>query len=164
MKKWIIFLDIDGVLNMLQLLHKKIPMVESRIDHHDNCLSQPHIKLLNQLVIDINADVVLSSSWRILYTIEEINILLQRHGATFTVIDRTDNLPYERGTEISKWIKDNVEDMFGVEYYDFHNYIIIDDESDMLLKQREHFFQPDPHVGLTPSTCHRIKRFVKRFG
>ena len=163
MRKWVIFLDIDGVLNNMPIIHNKAPTVRSTIDHHDNQLSQPLIKLLNQLVIDIDADVVLSSAWRILYNVDEINVLLHRHGATFDVIDRTDSLPYERGTEISKWIRDNVEDRYGVEHHNFNEYIIIDDESDMLLCQREHFFQTDPHVGLTPTVCYKIKRFVNRF-
>lgn len=157
MNDWIIFLDIDGVLNNMPLLHNKVPMVKNQ-NHEDNQLCQTLIKRLNQLIEDINAKVVLSSAWRIIYDKETMNEILKRNGATFEIMDYTDSLPYERGTEISKWLRDNID-----KHYDFYKYIIIDDESDMLLNQRDHFFQTDPQVGLSQTTCYKITRFVNKF-
>ena len=51
----------------------------------------------------------------------------------------------------------------GCHYYDFYNYVIIDDDSDMLLNQQEHFFNTDYYSGLTHNTCYRIKRFFNKF-
>ena len=48
---------------------------------------------------------------------------------------------------------------FGIHYYDFYRFAIIDDDSDMLLNQQFNFFQTDNYSGLTPNICYRIKRF-----
>ena len=47
---------------------------------------------------------------------------------------------------------------FGNKYSPY-NYVIIDDDSDMLLWQANHFFQTDSYSGLTPNICYRIKRY-----
>ena len=55
----------------------------------------------------------------------------------------------ERGHQIKKWIECNpVED-----------YVIIDDDSDMLSEQLSHFFHCDNYIGLTPTVCYKIKRY-----
>ena len=41
----------------------------------------------------------------------------------------------------------------------YNNYAIIDDDSDMLLWQKDNFFQTDSYSGLTPTTCYKIKNF-----
>lgn len=156
MKNWIIFLDIDGVLNNLSLLFNRIPFVKNN-NCEDNMLCQHSIRVLNKLVEDINAKVVLSSAWRIIYTKELMNEILQRNGATFEITDYTESLPYERGTEISKWLRDNIENRIG-----FNKYIILDDESDMLLNQKDNFFQIDPEFGLTSEICCQIVEFVAK--
>jgi hypothetical protein len=57
-------------------------------------------------------------------------------------------------------VKDNIKpETHGCNYFDFHKYAIIDDDSDMLLNQRFNFFQTDNYSGLTPNTCYKIKRF-----
>ncbi len=57
-----------------------------------------------------------------------------------------------RGEEIEDWLKVNKYD----------NYVIIDDDSDMLLDQVQHFFQTDNYVGLTPTTLYKIKRYLNK--
>jgi hypothetical protein len=44
----------------------------------------------------------------------------------------------------------------------YGNYVIIDDDSDMLLHQAEHFFLTDNYSGLTPNTCYKIKRYLTK--
>jgi len=82
-------------------------------------------------------------------------------GGTFEIFDITPYTGYVRGTEISTWIKDNIiPETHGCQYYDFKKYVIIDDDSDMLLSQQHHVFHTDGYGGLTPNICYRIKRFL----
>jgi hypothetical protein len=82
-------------------------------------------------------------------------------GGSFKVIDKTPILDCRtRGCEIHQWLKDNIkEETYGCLYFDFYKYAIIDDDSDMLLQQQDHFFQTDNYAGLTPNICYRIKNY-----
>lgn len=153
----IIFLDIDGVLNC-QIYFEK-DRSEGIIKHPLSSLCKERIGWLNELCKEINAVVVLSSTWRH-YGLKYCQEVLTEAGANFEIIDITPDLRGEhclRGNEIFKWIKDN-EGLIGYSG-DFRSYVIIDDDSDMLLWQREHFFQTDTYSGLTPNICYKIKRF-----
>lgn len=173
----IIFLDIDGVLNCQLFYHskqftdykeakKKLKKdVKSRqierLDFYASQICRDRIGWLNELCLNINAVVVISSTWRMGKSVEELQEIFKYCGATFLIIGKTDHTGYERGTEISKWLKDNIKpESHGCHYYDFKNYVIIDDDSDMLLNQSSHFFQTDNYSGLTPTTCYKIKRFI----
>lgn len=166
--KNIIFLDIDGVLNCQ--LHYESKFFTDYIakpekvksEHYKSQLCPERIKLLNELCESTDTTIVISSTWRLGKTIEELQQILDDSGATFKIIGKTDHLGYERGIEISKWLKDNCMALFNVHYYDFYRYAIIDDDSDMLLNQQFHFFQTDSYSGLTHNTCYKIKRFFTK--
>ena len=182
--KRVLFVDIDGVLNC-ELFYREVHA--ARIDVNSNkavhrqvknsykkdgeyskqdwdeyykCqLCTERIKLLNYLCEVTESVVVISSTWRMGKTTERLQEILSNSGATFKVIGVTPHTGYERGTEISKWLQDNCEKYFGVMYFDFYNYVIIDDDNDMLLTQAHHFFQTDAYVGLTPTICENIRNF-----
>ena len=173
---FIIFLDIDGVFNC-QLFYKsqqfndykeakkslrkslKAKEIE-RLDYYQSQICRERITWFNELCKEVNAVVVISSTWRMGKTVEQLQEIMDYCGGTFKIIGKTDHNGYERGTEISKWLKDNIKpEIHGCHYFDFHKYAIIDDDSDMLLNQRFNFFQTDNYSGLTPNTCYRIKRF-----
>lgn len=180
----IIFLDVDGVLNCQlfyeesmwhKLLLDKIPLYRqvkkllrkllkkkdiTRMEYYSSQLCKNRIAMLNELCLETNSVIVISSSWRNNKTVDELQLILNNSGATFKIIDKTPFTGYERGTEISKWLYDNInKEEHGCLYFDFYRYAIIDDDSDMLLNQANHFFQTDNYSGLTPNTCYRIKRF-----
>jgi hypothetical protein len=181
--KPIIFLDIDGVFNCQlffeskqykdyreakKQLKKDVKKGKiERLDFYTSQICKERVQWFNILCEEINAEVVVSSSWRSGKTIEELQEIFDYCGGTFKVISKTEHLGFERGIEISKWLKDNIKpETHGCNYYDFHKYAIIDDDSDMLLNQRFNFFQTDNYSGLTPNTCYKIKRFItgKTFG
>lgn len=62
----------------------------------------------------------------------------------------------QRGNEIHKWLGDN-SDIIGEES---NNYIILDDDSDMLYWQRNNFVNVDQYVGLTPKQVYKATRFL----
>ncbi len=145
----IIFLDVDGVLNH-ELWYTKINRKEmSFIDSHFDI---EKVHLLNNLCKETNAKVVISSSWRIGRTLEEMKDILKSKEATFEVIDMTGTCCSGiRGVEIRNWIKNNSDKV--------KNYAILDDDSDMLLWQQKHFFHVDRYCGLTPTICYKIGIF-----
>lgn len=152
----IIFLDIDGVLNCEVYYAKQ----EKDPDGHSSQICSTRLGWLNQLCKDVNAKVVVSSSWKE-NGVEE----LKKRGATFEILGVTPSCNADfvfRGNEIYKWILDNQKDVLEVPYYEFNSYVIIDDDSDMLLWQQNHFFQTDGYSGLTPNVCHRIRQFFNK--
>ena len=64
-------------------------------------------------------------------------------------------LSFCRGNEIDIWLKNS-------ERYKDTDYVIFDDDSDMLLWQQKHFFKTDNYSGLTPTTCYKAKRYLDK--
>lgn len=174
--KYIIFLDIDGVFNCQlfynskqfndykeakKSLRKSVKSKEiERMDYYSSQICRERIGWFNGLCKEIDAEIVISSTWRMGKTVEQLQEIMDFCGGTFKIISKTEHNGYERGTEISRWLKDNIKpETHGCHYYDFYKYAIIDDDNDMLLNQANHFFQTDNYSGLTPNTCYRIKRF-----
>ena len=174
--KNLIFLDIDGVLNCQ--LHFQSQQFESyqdakkqlkkavkskeieRLEYYQSQICKERMEWFNQLCEETNSVVVLSSTWRKIDGIEEI---LKLCGATFQLVGKTGQCNCgNRGCEIQQWLETNCKELFGVHGSDFYRYAIIDDDSDMLLRQAQHFFQTDNYSGLTPNTCYKVKKFLTK--
>lgn len=149
----IIFLDIDGVLNSdnwFQTLEDRGESLESLESDFD----PEAVKNLQHIIDKTGAKIVLSSCWRLTKTVEELQKLFNKIGLICDVIGKTErlkgNFDIPRGSEIRKYLRDN----FHFPPYDFQetkleNYIIIDDDSDMLLEQKDNFVQTSWREGLT---------------
>ncbi len=142
----IIFLDVDGVLNS-----KKFFKESRRTSYDIEDIDIKAVRVLNTIIEKTNAKVVISSTWRIheyAYLIDTLN----RLGFKGEIIDKTPSHkhPCVRGNEIYDWMFYHRElldiDRFIEEY---KNYIILDDNSDMLLWQKDNFIQTDMETGLT---------------
>jgi len=118
--KPIIFLDFDGVLNAFD---------EPRI------LSEKCVSAFNYLLEQTDADVVVSSTWRVLRSIEELRLILETAGFKYperiigvTPIAYKDRkklnilLGVRRGREIEAWLKEHPK---------VKNFVILDDDTDM---------------------------------
>lgn len=162
----IIFLDVDGVLNC-QLFYKEQKekgIKRTEENWNESQIDNMRIAMLNDVCEKSNAYVIISGSIRKNHTLKQLQKIFKNCGATFTIIGKTPITGYERGTEISKWISKNIKiENHGIHYYDYKKYVIIDDDSDMLLRQAQHFFQTDNYSGLTPTTCYKIKNFFKQW-
>lgn len=173
----IVFLDIDGVLNcdiffkekfeadykaVKKDLKKQVKKgAIDRSDYYNDQICPVRVDWLNELCDALRAKVVISSTWRMGKTPEIMQDILDNAGASFEVIGCTPVLTGDgivRGNEILKWMYDN-EQIIGCSPHDYKDYVIIDDDSDMLLWQASHFFQTDSYSGLTHNTCYKIKRF-----
>jgi len=181
----LLFLDLDGVINCQTFYEERyknltkydgVPFYKTvkkylrkliktkqitKMDYYRGEMCPMRMGWLNELCAELNLGVVLSASMRAQYSVDELQTIFNECGATFTIIDKTGHCESRiRGVEINDWLHENVEKWFDVKYYDFYKFVIIDDDSDMLLNQQYNFFQTDNYSGLTPSTCYRIKRFL----
>lgn len=149
-----LFLDIDGVLNH-ELGHRSL--VDDHVMTGGGHMSKRSIKYLTKFIKETNCEIIISSVWR-----SEGVELLKSYFAEMdfkycdNIIDVTPNIPQAlRGNEIRDWIKTNCSD---IEHK--NDYVIFDDDSDMLLWQASHYFKVDGSVGLTENICYRAKRFL----
>lgn len=123
----IIFLDIDGVLNVYCQSRDKYGCT-----FHDNLVDN-----LRWIIESTNAKIVVSSTWR-LSGKQSILDMWEYRNLPGEVIDITPNLTYgsglnsntKRGNEIQQWLDEHI---------DVTKYVILDDDSDMLKHQMENF-------------------------
>lgn len=163
----IIFLDFDGVLNSenwYKILREK-PDQEERypLDEFDPSA----IWRLNKIVQETGAQVVVSSTWRKGREIDELQSILDEAGFMGKVFDKTpvlrdmvgNSYTVPRGCEIDYWLKNSGKFQrinWSIDVQEAHleksivkNYIILDDDSDMLYNQKEHYIKISTLTGLT---------------
>jgi hypothetical protein len=158
----IIFLDIDGVLNH-ELFYKE--RFEKR--YEEGAISYPYSEIdptcvenLNTLIEETGAKVVISSTWRH-SGLEYCKDVLEFHGFKGEIIGITPSSKCcmcKRGNEIHQWLNDNRE-LIGP-YYQFNEYVILDDDSDMLYWQRNNFLLVDRFVGFTKGSAFQAKKIL----
>ncbi len=157
-----IFLDIDGVL----ATPKSIEGIggEWKIEDEKQ-------EILKNIIDSTGAKIVLSSSWR-KWDLEGTIEYMKQEGFWFAdliigvtirayqYIDRTKkiHLSIPRGVEIQQWIDTNIHSDNGKNWdrkvlgIDFQ-YVILDDDSDMLYTQRNNFVHTNSSLGLTKEDC-----------
>lgn len=161
----IIFLDIDGVLNSIDYQNsllmstdeKGISRAEIR-DVYGQTFDPRCENWLAYIIAKTKAKIVISSSWRFsgVFVMQKMWEYRKLAGE---VIGRTpihtDNQHTvengERGGEIAQWLKEN----------EVENYIIIDDDSDMLPEQMQNFVKTDYEFGLTRILAEKAVKILK---
>ncbi len=151
----IIFLDIDGVLNS-EFFYKKRNISDSDPYPYSE-ISSTAVKYLNEIIKKSdNTKVVISSVWRLGRSIEELQNILNKKGFIGEVLDITPSFhsPFfsvPRGCEINDWLekkgnlrlapwnKEHQMDLLSKSK--INNYIILDDDTDFLLNQKNHFIK-----------------------
>lgn len=148
-----VFLDFDGVITTLESGWNLCPK---------------KMRLLGKILQATDAKIVISSSWRRFSLDETLKFIsggsIHSKGNPFPYCDKvvgiTDrmyafsyndpinerrgkrpNYLIPRGVEIDRWLK--------VNGHDVENYVILDDDDDMLYCQRSHFIQTDAYKGLS---------------
>lgn len=161
----IIFLDFDGVLNN-QLYFIRV-REEKKYDPGE--LDNRCVKLLNDLCKETGAKVVITSTWRLGRSIEELEAILKKSGFTGEILGKTEDLRIGeagdcvlRGNEILHWIKNHESEVGGIDYWQYKNYVIFDDDSDMLLWQKDNYIYVDPYCGLTPHSMFLAKKILRK--
>lgn len=108
----VIFLDVDGVLNSDEYFDRIEKLNEYGILRE---IDIDKLLLVKRLVLETDAKIILTSSWRYTKNGTLLRALLQDYGID---TDLTPQINNNRGEEIRKWLMENkVED-----------YVIVDDE------------------------------------
>lgn len=141
----VIFLDFDGVLNSLQSFQfweskREQGDWEKGLQAHQGSLKEymamefcpicvHNVQKLVQRTPGVK--IVISSSWRVGETVESLKkILSMSKPISDAVIDVTESFSNTRGDEIQKWLDEHPE---------VTEYVILDDDPDMLDSQKDHF-------------------------
>ena len=166
----IIFLDIDGVLNSDVYMasdeyfnsckdagikdHRSYEVVTKA--HHLH-LDPSAVKLLNSLVEKTEAKVVLSSTWRLIYSLEDLNAMLTRRGATFEVTDKTPSKMSFRLREFD--VQEYLSDLKHYKGVVPESFVILDDlpQFPELVK---HFVHISEKTGLTQEYVDRAIKIL----
>jgi hypothetical protein len=185
----IIFLDIDGVLNhqkWYEFRHKNVDIKLVASEYPKYEFDPNSVECLNWITDATGAKIVVSSTWRHGKTVEELQELLKSVGVTGEVIGKTpsfgspknydgrgENPGYTipRGCEIDYWLdrQDFQRINWSIEVQKEYaekskvsNYIILDDDSDMLYNQREHFFKTPQLTGLDTEIAKKAILFLNK--
>lgn len=121
----ILFLDIDGVLNSREwyLRNKNNIELESGLMYrHQEELDPNACDLVNELCTEFSLSIVISSTWRRLHTLGDIQKMLASRGLHAPVIGATPQLRSGfRGQEVDEWLYDNPGSI---------RHVILDDDGD----------------------------------
>lgn len=141
-KKKIIFLDLDGVLDGGWSKYN---------------LDPNKIQKLEEIIKATDAKIVVSSSWsvgckdgkdfveRIFGPWARLTGKANKNSIFIeSIIDVTDHMGRERGDEIQRWLDTHEGEV--------ENYLILDDDSDMLDEQLFNFVQTDGFYGMSDRT------------
>lgn len=133
----VIFLDIDGVLNHEQhykwLMETDEPTELQRVYPYSE-FNPKSCELLNKIIKETGARIVVSSSWR-LDGINRLNIIFKHLGLP-NIYDITPCLNTARGIEIGAWLAAHPE---------VDKYVILDDDEDMNAEQMPFFIKTNPY-------------------
>lgn len=140
----VLFLDIDGVVNSAEDQTKGLFKTDFPVEPYKAFL-------VGKIQLDTDCLVVLSSTWRSdTESVEKLNKqLVPIHDITGRCCAGI------RGVEIHQWINKNIpweERKKGGSF----RYAILDDDSDMLLWQKDHFFQTTWQKGITEEIANNI--------
>jgi len=149
MKKTVIFLDFDGVMDTGyydSILEKNgMPNCNRFGAIFDPCC----ISNLRYIIDKTGADIVISSSWKEDMAFSEILEMWAVRNLPGKVIDVTPTISNHRGDEIDAWLS---------KHRVYRDYVIIDDlDADNFNKhQINHLYVVNPYVGLDEETARRI--------
>lgn len=131
----IIFTDIDGVLN----------------PHWRKKWDKTAIKIYNQLCREFNLLPVITSTWRINHSKEELQVIFDQQGIETPIYDYTPNLDMvERGLEIKAWLDVNTCD----------NYVVIDDRIHDIVEYVNNVVKCRSWLGLSKDEYLEIKNIL----
>ena len=142
-----LFLDIDGVLNS-EMWYRKRPKgnwTEARE------FDPEAVWLLKAVVAMSGCEIVVSSSWRIGRTLEELKAIPAL--SSFPIIGKTPQTSLKdngRGAEVDMWLKEHCESP--------RRNAIVDDGGDFY--EHQNLVRTDWKLGLTPWHCEELVRLL----
>lgn len=151
--KTILFMDIDGVLNSLEWFSQMNANLKPGESFNNSILCPENVAIFNTIVKTLNADVVISSTWRKLMPWEDLLAHLKSQGVVANFIDKTPTVICgTRGEEIEAWLKNNPE---------VNVYICLDDDMNLQQHGFKHLLT-QWEAGLQPEDVNRAIEIVTR--
>ncbi|MGZ5970954.1 MAG: HAD domain-containing protein [Polyangiales bacterium] len=149
----VLFLDIDGVLNTRSYVQSAGWAAPLGSDRDLQIIDPAAVGLLNLVVEETGALVVISSSWRITYELPQLDSMLKQRGFDGRVLGATPQLPGRRRCmEIGEWLADNRRvDAFA----------IVDDDEDAGVEHARNFVQTSFEEGLTRDHVETLVRILQ---
>ncbi len=149
----VLFLDIDGVLNSRQWYLRnrdEIALQSGLMYRHQEELDPAACRLVNELCTEFSLAIVVSSTWRRLHKLGEIQVMFANRGLHAPVISATPQLRSGfRGQEVDEWLYDNP----GVT-----KYVILDDDGDF--KPEQPLIQTNWDYGVCPADIDAARRLL----
>jgi len=141
----ILFLDIDGVLNSEEYYRNSCNSGKdfSRFDPSS-------VSFIKALVEEFSLNIVISSTWRcgaiakLMHELKRNKLLDYLYHDWFTPVIH----PAHRGTEIKLWLDLHPE---------ITDYVIIDDDSNILEEQKNNFVKTSTHLGMNNEHYNRVR-------
>lgn len=144
----ILFLDIDGVLNS-EVYFKSA----SHPDSISSKFDPNGVELIKKLVEEFSLRIVISSTWRygatdrLMHELKSAELIGYLYHEWFTPVIH----PAHRGAEIKLWLELHSE---------VTDYIIIDDDENILEEQMCRFVKTDLHKGMTEEHLNRVRAIL----
>lgn len=151
----VIFLDIDGVLNNQKHIKKIFKLLGKEQyfqllkDLGEMPFDYRSCKRLQKLIKETNAEIILSSTWR---NSKDLIRGIEKY-AEIEIKDVTPRLQDIRGKEIQQYLDTHAE---------ITNYVIIDDDKDMLENQLDHFVNTNFTYGFTKENYLQCKEILEK--
>ncbi len=145
----IIFLDIDGVLNS-KTFYKTV----DRTKKDWNRFNPLAIEMIRRLIEEFKASIVISSTWRYAFVKELKNELIKSGLIKYLHKDwKTPEIyPSHRGEEINLWLDNHPEAI---------DYVIIDDDENILEEQKNWFIRTDTEEGMTEEHYYKVRQIFQ---
>jgi hypothetical protein len=147
----IIFLDIDGVLNNT---NHTLYMSSTVGRSHGLPLDPVSIWTLNEILMLTGSNIVISSSWRIIKSLDSLRVTFRKNGINGNLVGVTPHVAgMQRGQEIEQY----------VHVHEVKNFVIIDDSSDME-PYMDKLVQTDTRYGLRPLHIEAVTSLLEKEG
>ena len=145
----IIFLDIDGVMNS-EVYHRSLNTKKKGWRRFE----PEAVKMIKKLVEEFNAKIVVSSLWRFVAKKELVTELKETELINHLHIDWKTPIiePGHRGREIKLWLDEHPE---------IKEFVILDDDSDVLELFSDKFVRTDYYDGLQAEHYYKAREILE---
>jgi hypothetical protein len=162
----VIFLDFDGVLNVIPQGH----------DNFGGIFHPEFVENLKHIIEETDAKLIISSTWRHM-GLERLNRMWEQRGYPGEIIGITPDLRWGTPEERlepgeSTYVRGDEIQAILDQYYQITNYVILDDDDDMLTSQRGNFVKTSCNInhpdcidigyGLTKECTNRAIRILNK--
>ena len=150
----VLFLDFDGVLNSEGSFRMELRRKNRNVSDSLSTVACSNLQYI--LEQDRDVKIVISSSWRTMHTMVELQNILNSYGVEAArIIGKTPKkLSSSRASEINMWLNDNPN---------VTKFVVLDDDEDVLgvKDPRGHIFITTPEDGLLFKQAKQIAKLFR---